>query len=214
MTWMQTATGRAMDLMAPHPEDVDLEADVAEALARTPRFGGHVRSGPYSVAQHCCMGTDCILAAGGSLELARAFLLHDAHEAYCGDITSPLAEALGERVRADVAPHVLPEWAAGVFPSALRALKSDLDRAIHCAAGATWPLAPEIADQVKAWDIAMLAAERRQLLGRAPKPWQAAVESAKPAPLRGRIRVWPWPIAADEWRRRLHQLFPHLKPAA
>ena len=214
MTWMQTASGRAFDLAAPRAEDVNFEIDVAEALAREPRFGGHVRSGAYSVAQHCVLGADAILATTGSLELARAFLLHDAHEAYCKDIPSPLAAAFAGRVGALVNAHFAEAWAERVFPRALREMKAEIDGAIHAAAGATWPLAPEIAEQVKAWDLGMLATERRQLLGPSPKPWHPSVEDVKPARLRGRITVWPWPRAADEWRMRLYQLFPHLKPAA
>ncbi len=217
--WMQTATGRAVDLMAPTPEMIDLEVDVAEALAREPRFGGHVRSGAYSVAQHCVLGTDCILTETGSLELARAFLLHDAHEAYAKDLPTPLARALHARTEIAL-PTVLMAGervneGAGAHASemALLDLKNDLDRAIHTAAGASWPLAPEIAAKVKAWDIAMLQAERAHLLSRPPRPWAREVEEMAPARLRGKIVIWPWPKAADAWRARLHQLFPHLTPA-
>ncbi|WP_454919254.1 hypothetical protein [Xanthobacter sediminis] len=222
MNWMQTGSNRAFDLSVPRTEVVDLDVDVAESLAREPRFAGHVRAGSYSVAQHCVLGTDCILAETGSLELARAFLLHDGHEAYTKDIHSPLQDELDVRVTAALNHRLrdagLTELPAGIsrglFTAGFRDLKRDLDIAIHAAAGAKWPLAPEIADQVKAWDLAMLAVERRQLLGLCPMPWHPSVEAIKPARLRGRITVWPWPRAADEWRMRLYQLFPHLKPAA
>ena len=65
--WIQTGTGRALDLMAPTAAMIDLETDVAEALAREPRFGGHVRGGPYSVAQHMVLGADAIVAQTGNM---------------------------------------------------------------------------------------------------------------------------------------------------
>ncbi|MFG1370732.1 hypothetical protein V5F32_00985 [Xanthobacter oligotrophicus] len=223
--WIQTGTGRALDLMSPTAAMIDLEQDVAEALAREPRFGGHVRSGPYSVAQHCVLGADCIERATGSVAVARAFLLHDAHEAYCKDIMTPLARALDARVYARIlhrlgqrVPNIRPEVeeavAAGVFADVLKGLKADLDRAIHEAAGHPWPLDPTIATKVAEWDLAMIAAERVHLMARAPKPWAASVERAAPARIAGRIAVWPWPKAADEWRARLHKYFPNLAAKA
>jgi hypothetical protein len=222
--WIQTGTGRALDLMAPTAAMIDLDTDVAEALAREPRFGGHVRGGPYSVAQHMVLGADAIVEQTGSIETARAFILHDAHEYACKDIMTPLAKALDLRVRTIASARVrrvLPtssqdevdRISVGLFHGALHALKADLDRAIHAAAGHPWPLAPEIAKRVAEWDLAMLAAERRHLLAPSPQPWDPAVEDWAPAKLKGRIQVWPWPKAADEWRARLHSYFPHLAAA-
>ncbi|MFG1332060.1 hypothetical protein V5F41_12510 [Xanthobacter autotrophicus] len=220
--WIQTTTGRALDLMVPAADTIDLFGDVAEALARVPRFGGHVAAGPYSVAQHCVLGADCIERETGSVAVARAFLLHDAHEAYCGDIMTPVARALEARV-ADMVwaqlsrflPASVPETTAdGLFRHALHNLKSDLDQAIHQAAGHPWPLDPTIRRKVGEWDLAMLAAERRQLLTKAPKPWHASVEDMAPARLKSRIQVWPWPKAADEWRDRLRKYFPNIAAKA
>jgi len=87
MTWVQTVSGVAFDLLDPTPEMVQLE-DIAHALSRIPRFNGHTRS-HYSVAEHSVLG--CLLVPR---ELQTAFLLHDAHEAYIGDLTSPLKAAL------------------------------------------------------------------------------------------------------------------------
>jgi len=216
---IQTGTNRAVDLMAPAHASIDLLVDVAEALARLPRFNGHVRAGAYSVAQHCCLGADAILAETGSAPLARAFLLHDAHEYAVGDIATPAAHALEERVGRELAalmPHMEAQAARigrACFRRALAGLKADLDIAIHGAAGLPTP-SPEITAGVKQWDLRMLASERAQLFGPAPYRWDEAVESAEPVRFKGRIVVWPWPRAADEWRTRLFQLFPHLAAAA
>lgn len=221
--WMQTGTGRAFDLMAPTAAMVDLEHDVAEALAREPRFGGHVRSGPYSVAQHCVLGVDAILAETGSIATARAFLLHDAKEAFIKDQMTPLKAAFAAHVGLVVAGEIGGGRAANdnarqtgevIFWRAFRALEDKVDAAIHAAAGHPWPLAPDIAARVKWWDLAMLAAERGDLLGAPPRPWHPSVEIATRPRRLARITVWPWPKAADEWRRRLHQLFPHLATQA
>lgn len=222
--WMQTGTGRAFDLMAPTAGMVDLEHDVAEALAREPRFGGHVRSGPYSVAQHCVLGADAIIAETGSIETARAFLLHDAKEAYIKDQMTPLKQAFAAHVGLVFEmehgacsiglPAAARQTGKLIFWRALAEMEFKVDAAIHAAAGHPWPLAPDIAARVRQWDLAMLAAERRALLCKPPKPWHPSVERVPPPARLGRITVWPWPKAADEWRARLHQLFPHLAATA
>ncbi|MFG1255916.1 hypothetical protein V5F79_01225 [Xanthobacter flavus] len=218
--WMQTGTGRAFDLMAPTADMVDLEHDVAEALAREPRFGGHVRSGPYSVAQHCVLGADAIIAETGSIETARAFLLHDAKEAFIKDQMTPLKQAFAAHVGLVFEmehgasgiglPAAARQTGKLIFWRALAEMEFKVDAAIHAAAGHPWPLPPDIAARVHHWDLAMLAAERRDLLCKPPKPWHPSVERVPPPARIGRIKVWPWPKAADEWRARLHQLFPHL----
>ena len=83
VAWIRTHTGLRFDLLDPRPEAID-PRDVAHALARLCRFGGHVRRF-YSVAQHSLLVAD--LAPLG-LELPA--LLHDASEAYLGDVVAPL----------------------------------------------------------------------------------------------------------------------------
>lgn len=95
MTWILTATGRRLDLLAPTADAID-PYDIAWALAQTNRFTGHALR-PYSVAEHSLLVVDICerilrLDAHGLL----AALLHDGHEAYCGDQSSPAKAALGE----------------------------------------------------------------------------------------------------------------------
>lgn len=85
-TIFPTASGRLVDLLAPRPEDINLR-DIAHALARLNRWGGHTRDS-ISVAQHTLLvakyvPADCRVHA----------LLHDAHEAYTGEVPSPMKEA-------------------------------------------------------------------------------------------------------------------------
>jgi uncharacterized protein len=87
--WIQTATGVRFYVVDPKPEDVRLR-DIAVALAKLCRFGGHVPGNLiYSVAQH-----SVLVALSLPHHLRVQGLLHDAAEAYCVDIPRPLKRAL------------------------------------------------------------------------------------------------------------------------
>jgi hypothetical protein len=197
--WLQTASGRAFDLVDPKAENVDFAVDIPEALARIPRFTGH--AGAYSVAQHCVLGADLLFAETGRPDYAAAFLLHDAHEAYLGDIATPIAEALNavqaEQVR--IAGTMTPGFI-------IRVLKSRIDAAIFPAAGIAFPLPTETRVVVKDWDARMLMTERAHLMAKPPAPW--ALEGLQPIKVRGAIKPWPWPKPADEYRARLREWCP------
>lgn len=79
----RTHSGIMVDLAEPRVEDVCLE-DIAHHLARVCRFGGAVDE-YYSVASH-----SVYVAARVAPRLASAALLHDATEAYLGDMVSGL----------------------------------------------------------------------------------------------------------------------------
>lgn len=88
---VETASGRIVDLLAPEPADIRLH-DIVHALARLARYNGHTLGDkPYSVAQHSVW---CARMAEEFLDATPIdclyVLLHDAHEAYTGDIVSPL----------------------------------------------------------------------------------------------------------------------------
>lgn len=87
-TKIVTYTGKTFDFLNPKPEDVCIE-DIAHSLANICRYTGHVRKF-YSVAQHCVLAAK---ADSPSNPLQR--LLHDADEAYIGDIVSPWKQLLG-----------------------------------------------------------------------------------------------------------------------
>lgn len=75
-----------------HIDDFD-PRDVGASLANTCRFGGHL-PGPsfYSVAEHCLEMQNYAAKFSGEhiTELRLACLIHDAAEAYLGDIRRPL----------------------------------------------------------------------------------------------------------------------------
>ncbi len=81
--WMMLASGQPFYPLDPLPDEIDI-ADVARALSQICRYGGHV-SRFYSVAEHCVLMAE---VAPKGFELMA--LLHDAAEAYLGDIPRPL----------------------------------------------------------------------------------------------------------------------------
>lgn len=78
-----TYSGKIFDLECPMADMIDLKT-IAHCLAMIPRFNGHTWE-HYSVAEHSIMASRICL-----LEHAKAALLHDAAEAYIGDIIGPL----------------------------------------------------------------------------------------------------------------------------
>ena len=78
-----TSTGILFDILKTTPDMICIE-DIAHALSQGNRFTGHPKF-PYPVAQHSRLGS--YLAPK---KYALRFLLHDASEAYLGDMNRPL----------------------------------------------------------------------------------------------------------------------------
>lgn len=82
-SYIRVSTGRQVWPLDPRPEDISVE-DIAHALAMQCRFNGHCLTF-YSVAQHSVMVSKVCPP-----EWARVGLMHDAAEAYLGDMIRPL----------------------------------------------------------------------------------------------------------------------------
>jgi 5'-deoxynucleotidase YfbR-like HD superfamily hydrolase len=82
-SWIQTFTKKKFDPFHPDPSLICIE-DIAHALAFTNRFGGHGKRF-YSVAQH-----SLLVSALSAHDDELSGLLHDATEAYLGDILTPI----------------------------------------------------------------------------------------------------------------------------
>lgn len=136
--WMQTFAGHAFYPMTPHTADID-PRDIAHALAMICRYGGHVQRF-YSVAEHCVLMSHAV-APGNALWA----LLHDATEAYVGDMVRPLK-------------HSMPAY---------RAAEHRL-MAVICE---RFGLDPSCPAEVKAADNRILVDERDELMGPPPLPW-------------------------------------------
>lgn len=102
-TTILTATGREIDLASPSPGQIEIE-DVAHALARVSRFGGHYATREFfSVARHSLAVATLLALDGAPTVLRLAGLLHDASEAYLGDVVRPLKRILPEYVKIEEA---------------------------------------------------------------------------------------------------------------
>lgn len=174
---MQTETG-AWDLESPDPDAVDWTS-VARGLARIARYNGRtVRR--MSVAEHCVLIADHLQAEHGP-RVALAGLLHDAGEAFYGDMIWPVQAALKAR-----SPHAL---------QALKELQALTDAAIASAAGLhAFDLR---LPQVKEADLRILLDERAALFDDPPTRSWGAIEDMEP--LGVEIACWDEDEAADWW---------------
>jgi len=87
-TW--TCSGRRMWLLDPAPGLLSI-VDIAGSLSRQCRYNGELRHDVdhYSVAQHSVLVSQALPPS-----LVRAGLLHDAAEAYLGDISAPVKQLI------------------------------------------------------------------------------------------------------------------------
>lgn len=86
--WIQTFTGIKFWLTNPRIEDICIE-DISHALSMICRYSGHSKFF-YSVAQHSVIASTLC-----EDDIRLAVLLHDASEAYLGDVTKPLKCCFG-----------------------------------------------------------------------------------------------------------------------
>lgn len=145
--YIHTYTGRKFSIVDPQPEDLDIR-DIAHGLSLLCRFTGQVKRF-YSVAQH-----SLLVAANVPPEHARTALLHDASEAFLGDLSSPLKRSAG----------------LGGY----RALEARLEAVIAERFGLAFPLPAA----VKRADQMALATEARDLFAHRPdwcKDWGPAM---------------------------------------
>lgn len=121
VTAVETYSGRYVDLLNPDPETICL-ADIAVGLSNACRFVGQV-SRPYNVAEHSVRATweaeRMLLSPAARL----GTLLHDAHEAYTGDLSAPFKHALEQ-----------------LAPGAVKKIQGVLDVAI----GLAFDISPEM----------------------------------------------------------------------
>lgn len=135
--WSSMASGRRFYVRDPRAGDFDIH-DIAHHLSLTNRYGGATPK-PYSVAQHSCQ---CLWYARGrwpgETELHMQMLMHDAAEAYLGDLIKPVKVCL-------------PDFAV---------LEDLAMRAIACQYGFGYPLDPRVHEV----DMILCATEKRDLL--------------------------------------------------
>jgi uncharacterized protein len=174
--YLQTVSGRWVNPFDPDPEQVDA-GDIARALANLCRFGGHSRHF-YSVAQHSVIVSRLVEERGGDAGDAFAALMHDATEAYLGDMPHPLK-------------HRSPLGAA------YKAAEDNLESAIRD----RFAIKPDV-PEIKRVDRALLAAERRVF---SAETWQwPELEGVEPLEIE--LTAWPPDEAARAFAERYAEL--------
>ena len=103
MTWMLTSTGQAVDLRFIGAIDISM-LDIAHHLSQINRYTGAAKR-PYSVAEHSLLVCEILEREGGERDpsVLLAALMHDAHEAYTSDLSSPMKQVVGEAWRREEA---------------------------------------------------------------------------------------------------------------
>jgi hypothetical protein len=174
--FIQTLSGRRVNPFDAAPEDID-PADIARALSNICRFGGHSRAF-YSVAQHSAIVADLLEARGATPGELLAALLHDAAEAYLGDLPHPLKHR--------------SELGAG-----FRAAEKRLEAVI-----AERFTLPDAAARIKPLDRSLLATERR-IFSEVTWHWPE-LDGAEPLDLE--IEPWSPARAQEEFLRRYERI--------
>ncbi len=137
-TFITTFMENHVDFLNPDPKTIQIE-DIAHALALIPRFGGHTGR-LYSVAQHSIHVAELCPP-----ELKLISLMHDANEAYLGDIITPIK-------------NVMPGFRA-------------LEDRFHAVICERFEISRIIPEEVRRADALMLAMEARDLMHVNPKDW-------------------------------------------
>lgn len=182
-TWMETWSGKRVDLLNPDPSQIDIR-DIAHHLSILNRFTGATKV-PYSVAQHSLYVS---MLVPEHLQLHA--LLHDAHEAYVNDINTPLKECLFEEF-------------CGRFASPLDAVIWGIDGAIDVAFG-LGPLSGIWINEIKRADMQAMSDEKAFLKPNSTSNWE---EYGLPPPA-GKIDVvMTWREAKQAFLDRFWRLY-------
>jgi len=152
---IHTFSGIAFDLRDPQPAMLRLD-DIIHSLSLMNGFNGAALF-PYCVAQHSLHVASLLPA-----ELRPEGLLHDAAEAYIGDMVSPLKQVMPEYKSVEARISALVAEVCGLAYSEPRLVKQAY--------------------------LAVLAAEREQVLQPSYGPWFK--DFPEPAPITIRPRDW------------------------
>jgi uncharacterized protein len=164
---MQARNGAAIDMVDPLAEDIDF-AVVCRSLADINRFSGAAQPA-VSVAFHTLIVAELV-----DDSLKPYALLHDAHEAFVGDLTTPTVLALAA-IAGENHKHGF-----GIVQDTVKELKLRHDLAIWEAAGLPPPTADQI-DAIKFADHRALATEFRDFMVDMPCGWGNYFAGVKPA---------------------------------
>jgi len=147
-----TRSGLYFDFVDPQPDQITIE-DIAWGLSQTCRFGGQCLE-YYSVAQHSILVSQIV-----PHEHRLAGLMHDAAEAYIGDMVGPLKQ-------------LIPDF---------KVIEKRIEAVIFAKFGIALPLDPSI----KHADLRLLRTEQRDLTAGSGENWNGLDRYAPlPFPIR------------------------------
>lgn len=161
-------SGAWLDLLDPTSCDFTID-DIAHGLAHTCRYAGQAE-GFYSVAEHSLLVSQA--AVGHEL----AGLLHDAAEAFIGDVTRPLKQ-------------LLPDY---------KRIEAGIEAAIFSRLGLAG-----VDAEVKQADLRVLAAEQAQIMPEGTDAWAA---EAGVAPASVTVECLPPEVAKTRFLDRYREL--------
>lgn len=172
-------SGAYFDLLDPHGSAFTIE-DIAHGLSNTCRYAGQC-SAFYSVAEHS-WHTSFLVPE----HLRFAALMHDAAEAFIGDVTRPLKALLPDYKR--------------------------IERNVEHAIAERFEITGMNDDEVKRADLAMLAAEQAEIMPVHADSW-AVLGGVTPAQVN--LRMWAPEAAKSMFMSRARELglgvlrYPH-----
>lgn len=159
---IMTSSGRLFPILEPHSYQFSLE-EIGWALSGICRFTAQCRE-HYSVAQHSIHVANLLPP-----HLRFAGLMHDASEAYLGDVSQPLKQ-------------LLPEYKA-------------IERRVELAIGVQY-MVDMFNPTVKTADVHALAVERKVLMPVGHDDWWPTVSPELPVLP---VNPWPREYAFNEW---------------
>ncbi len=181
MTTTETFTGQIIDFANPELADISI-LDIAHSLSLQCRYNGHCPT-HYSVAQHSVHVADLMEQTGYNQEWQFHGLMHDAHEAYIGDMITPL--------------KMLPDLGA--------AFKKVDDTWTKIVANKyEIGMAKAKVHTVKQFDLILLATEARDFMPSKGKSWSHGVDEKF---LGEQIIPWSAQDAKTEFLYRFEKLF-------
>ena len=137
--YMLTASGKHFNLLDPKPEQVD-HNDIFASISKLCRFTWHC-SEIYTVGQHSLLVMSLVPD-----EFRFEALMHDAAEAYTGDVGTPMKVALGPAFR-------------------------ELEHRIEAVVREKYDLPAKLSPEGKHADIIALGLEKRWLMPKDYEPW-------------------------------------------
>lgn len=148
--YIQTYTGKKFHPFDPKPEEICIE-DIAHSLAHICRFNGHTEFF-YSVAQHSLIVAHLLKDESPLTQLLG--LLHDAAEAYIGDIPAPIKPEFFVCISGQF--HLIKYVESNILTAICQSLFPN-QRAVHAELFTG-------RDKIKHADLTALAWEKRDLL--------------------------------------------------